>query len=284
MKKEEASKIIQRQLSAIDDLRKLTVSSPEFSKWRRDTEVAIENIFPGKGRHLRDFRDIKPYLLFTYPSTTPAERHQAYLDGLERYAALLKSLLDEIRDFWPSESEANPIVAPSASAEQSSGAVPAASPSVVERLKNHWFGSAIILAAVVAGATWSIEYYLYVAPRDYTIQALRADNEQLRQQLSKVPISKPTDPILPPAWLHHNIATPFLGQQASITATSIDRSANRAAFRLVLPNQTIEPTVQFGHAFEFEYAGSSYVLHILQFSSSPAEPAQVQVSIGRVQP
>lgn len=94
-----AIEILTRQRDAIDQLKKLVSGSPEFTKWQRDTEVAIQRIFGETSRHFKDFSGISYSLSFFSNSTPDYEFHNAYLRGLERARAILASLMDEIAEY-----------------------------------------------------------------------------------------------------------------------------------------------------------------------------------------
>lgn len=83
------------------------VNSPEFGKWRRDTRVAIKHIF-GDEEHVEEFSgvDFSPIVI----SATPERRRSRYLSGLRLATALLESMIDEIREYWPDDGQAIPPV------------------------------------------------------------------------------------------------------------------------------------------------------------------------------
>ncbi|MFK4872209.1 hypothetical protein [Novosphingobium sp. ZW T3_23] len=45
MEKEQSITIVQRQRAATTALLGVSASSPDFTKWKRDTEIAIERMF-----------------------------------------------------------------------------------------------------------------------------------------------------------------------------------------------------------------------------------------------
>jgi len=100
LSKEEAFAKLQRQLDQIEDLMRKPSSSPEFTKWHRDTEVAIERIFGQETRHLADFNDISYNLMVFSPDTPDYHFEQAYRDGLELARSVLHSFIDEVREYW----------------------------------------------------------------------------------------------------------------------------------------------------------------------------------------
>lgn len=104
MTKEDALAKLESQLKEAEELKQKRRDSPEFKKWRRDTEVAIERIFGEDTRHLSDFRGVTYHLSVVFPENVPERRfQQAYVDGLARAQAVLKSFVDEIKEYGYSE-------------------------------------------------------------------------------------------------------------------------------------------------------------------------------------
>ncbi len=68
--KDKAIAELQQQIGEIQTLKSKPNFSPEFKKWHRDTEVAIENIFGQGARHVKDFNDVS-YSLMMISSGTP---------------------------------------------------------------------------------------------------------------------------------------------------------------------------------------------------------------------
>jgi len=100
-----AIEILQRQRDVAKSLLSKQSGSPEFAKWRRDTEVAIERIFGRDSRNIADFNDVR-YTLMAFSSGTPEYRfHEAYQRGLTRADAILASMVDEIREYESPEVE-----------------------------------------------------------------------------------------------------------------------------------------------------------------------------------
>ena len=99
MKKQQSIDILARQREAATSLRSGNSSSPQFTKWYRDTEIAIERIFGAQSRNLTDFQHVS-FSLSVYTSlTTDADIHQAFVRGLENAAAVLSSMIDEIEEY-----------------------------------------------------------------------------------------------------------------------------------------------------------------------------------------
>lgn len=99
MKRSQAIEILGRQRDATQGLAKADSSGPEFKKWQRDTEVAIEKIFGSQSRNLTDFKDVR-YMLGAFSTSTPDSAFtEAYRRGLRNAAAVLSSMIDEIEEF-----------------------------------------------------------------------------------------------------------------------------------------------------------------------------------------
>jgi hypothetical protein len=96
MESKRAIPIIQSRLIAIDDLLEKKRGSPDFTKWKRDTEVALEHIFGPESRHKTDFTRVR-YSLGAFSTRTPDSRFQeAYTQGLQNAKAILSSIIEEI--------------------------------------------------------------------------------------------------------------------------------------------------------------------------------------------
>jgi hypothetical protein len=102
MTKEEKIADLQRCVNGMDSLSGLTLESPEFIKWKRDTEVTIEHCFPEGTRHINEFRNIsfssnrmRPYgriLARGYAASV----QRAFVTGLEQARAVLRSMIEEL--------------------------------------------------------------------------------------------------------------------------------------------------------------------------------------------
>jgi|JI7StandDraft_1071085.scaffolds.fasta_scaffold16069_2 hypothetical protein len=99
MKKQQSISILQRQRAGSEQLATVNWSSPEFTRWHRDTEIAIERIFGTSSRNLEDFRSVG-YSLGVFTSSTPdSDFREAYLRGLKRAGAVLDSMINEIEEY-----------------------------------------------------------------------------------------------------------------------------------------------------------------------------------------
>lgn len=97
-----AIEILERQRMEAGPLKRLERGSPEFKKWKRDTEIAIEHIFSTDSRNSGDFKKIS-YSLSAFvigPNGTPdSDFQRAYVRGLEHADAILASMIDEILEY-----------------------------------------------------------------------------------------------------------------------------------------------------------------------------------------
>jgi len=97
MTDEQCLALLQRQIEAARTVRDRPRFSPEFSKWRRDTAVAIERIFGHGTRHASDFGALQ-YTRQINSFTTKEILEAAFLEDLEHAAAIMSSMMDEIRE------------------------------------------------------------------------------------------------------------------------------------------------------------------------------------------
>ncbi len=103
MKEKDAIQRLDRQLGLIRELEGKSMDSPEFQKWKRDTDVAIKKIFTEQRHHL-EFISIA---YFRKPSWSDARvgitHTNAYSEGLQKAHVLLQSFIDEIKEYWSDE-------------------------------------------------------------------------------------------------------------------------------------------------------------------------------------
>lgn len=93
-KKAEAMRRLQVALEKIPDLKNLESDFPEFRKWRRNTRLAIENVFGVGSDHVKEFTDISDW-----------EFQLDYVSALDRATALLESMSEEIWKYWEDENQ-----------------------------------------------------------------------------------------------------------------------------------------------------------------------------------
>jgi hypothetical protein len=111
VKKERALDKLQRQIDDIRIPRAIRRFGASFTKWHRDTEVVIREVFDGDQKHIDDFNSINygsddASLDFASPETEIEKRLQRkYEEGLEHAESILRSFMDEIKEFWDEEGD-----------------------------------------------------------------------------------------------------------------------------------------------------------------------------------
>jgi pyrimidine deaminase RibD-like protein len=108
--KRRAKGLLQKSIDGIEALKKGHYGSDEFTKWRRNTEITIENIFPEGTRHLNDYKSISysppavPILVYRDGTSSGQLNPQPYYEnGLNKAKAILESMVEEIETYWPDE-------------------------------------------------------------------------------------------------------------------------------------------------------------------------------------
>lgn len=106
--KAQAIEKLQRQLADVDTLLRLRHGSPEFNHWRRNTEIAIENIFGQDTRHIKDFTSLRYSLSAISISTPDSSFQEAYQRGLANAQQVLRSMIEEITEYWSETTTSEP--------------------------------------------------------------------------------------------------------------------------------------------------------------------------------
>ena len=103
--KSKAIERLQKVLDEIPELKNLPSGSTQFKQWRRNTRVAITNTFENDS-HLTDFDKIRFSLSAYVLGSTPDSAFQrAYVNGLESAESVLKSMIEEINEYWEDEDQ-----------------------------------------------------------------------------------------------------------------------------------------------------------------------------------
>lgn len=99
MNSQQSINILKRQADTARQLTQVPSGSPEFTCWKRDTEVAIEKIFGRESRNLADFQAVR-YTLSMWISGMPdSDFQKAYCRGLGEAIAVLGSMVHEIEEY-----------------------------------------------------------------------------------------------------------------------------------------------------------------------------------------
>jgi len=105
METEKAKHLLLQKIAESHLPHEVTAASPEFQKWKRDTEIAIERIFGPSTRHPEDFKSIS-FSPGAYWSGMPDDADQERCQhGLELARVTLESMIDEIREYGLEGSE-----------------------------------------------------------------------------------------------------------------------------------------------------------------------------------
>lgn len=93
---------LRKALGKISELEQQSADSPDFKRWQRDTEIAIERSFGDKSRHIDDFRGIywSDSTMTMRGYDRRSDDREAYLKGLASATALLQSMIDEVEEYW----------------------------------------------------------------------------------------------------------------------------------------------------------------------------------------
>jgi hypothetical protein len=105
--KSRAIKILKGLKEQIPSLRILKIGTQEFIEWRRNTKVAISNIFNDEPKRLSEINRIRFPKPIKDRISEDSYTHitSLYHEGLDRAEATLQSMINEIEDFWEEEGE-----------------------------------------------------------------------------------------------------------------------------------------------------------------------------------
>ena len=116
--KAKAIERLRKVLSSVPELKKLPSDSPEFKGWHRKAQVALRNTFGENSSQLNEFNKISftpkrkrgtvsslspDFQVDFTPLPNPTS---AYMNGLDSAAALLKSIIEEVEEYWEDEKQA----------------------------------------------------------------------------------------------------------------------------------------------------------------------------------
>ncbi len=102
---------LKKALDAIPELKQGPSGSPDFKKWYRNTEVAIENTFGAKSRNIKDFQAVRFVLAIATTNTSSSEFERAYARGLDTASSVLQSMIEEVEEYWKDDASAEPDTA-----------------------------------------------------------------------------------------------------------------------------------------------------------------------------
>ena len=103
--KSKAIERLQKVLDEIPELKNLPRESPQFKQWQRNTRVAITNTFGNDSPNITDFDEIHFSLSMFFGNTPDSAFQRAYVNGLESAESVLKSMIEEINEYWEDEDQ-----------------------------------------------------------------------------------------------------------------------------------------------------------------------------------
>ena len=103
--KDKAIARLRSVLDVIPELKHLPGGSRKFKKWRRDTRLAVSNVFGDDPRYVNEFATIQYSRDESLAGIPLVEYGRDYDQGLESAGALLESMIDEIRDYWEEDEQ-----------------------------------------------------------------------------------------------------------------------------------------------------------------------------------
>ncbi|MCY4448663.1 MAG: nucleotide-binding protein [Chloroflexi bacterium] len=86
--------------NTIEELLHLPRFSPEYERWRRNTSIAIANTFRDEPHYTEEFNRIEYTSKVAYFGMPDQIDQRAYEEGLGFAAAMLDSMIDEIKEYW----------------------------------------------------------------------------------------------------------------------------------------------------------------------------------------
>jgi len=109
MKKEDAIEKLTHQLKTIDNFTSLRFS-PDFYQWQMDTEIAIKRIFSNNNEYLIYFKEINFKATYAPEGDYYNRTEGISEDGLQKYRAILQSMIKEIQDYGEENNISQPAI------------------------------------------------------------------------------------------------------------------------------------------------------------------------------
>lgn len=101
---------LQAQIDKIREVKATRRFGATSTKWRRDTEVVIRQVFSGDEKHIRDFTGItygNQDLPYVSDTAEEARFQRVYEEGLEHAESIITSFIDEIKRYWKDDGPAS---------------------------------------------------------------------------------------------------------------------------------------------------------------------------------
>ena len=101
--KTESLERLQNALDAIPELKNRHRRSREFVKWRRDTEIAIRNIFGELSDEVDEFPGKNDFEYISLGEASEQRSQEYYVEKLEEVTPLLESMREQVSEYWKEE-------------------------------------------------------------------------------------------------------------------------------------------------------------------------------------
>lgn len=100
MNKKDAISKIQQLIKEITRVKATAILGASFSKWRRDTIVALSHIFQENPHPAKEFREVVDQIEYIMKSTRSNNKDLEYTKALEKAEVFLDSCIREIDEYW----------------------------------------------------------------------------------------------------------------------------------------------------------------------------------------
>ena len=107
LSKSDALRRIRRALDEIPTLKEVKSRPPEFQKWQRNTQTALQYTFGNGSSQVEEFADVR-YSPIVWDADTSVEPY--YQSGLDSAGALLESMIEEIQEYWTDDEQDSPSI------------------------------------------------------------------------------------------------------------------------------------------------------------------------------
>ena len=105
MNKKDAISKIEQLIKEIRKVKATAILGATFSKWRRDTIVALSHIFQGNPRPAEDFKEVVDHIEYLMKSNRSDKTYLEYSKALEKAEVFLQSCIREIDEYWSDKDE-----------------------------------------------------------------------------------------------------------------------------------------------------------------------------------
>ena len=153
--------------------------------------------------------------------------------------------------------------------------------ALLDKLRNHWLGSLVVLGATCASVTWIVATEVLVKPRDFTTQQQEKIIADLRMEVSRRLGGTPgshTATVLAPTWVAEDQPLLVLDDQVQVKVSHAQSFLRSASVSLELPSETLDwPSLGLGETKTFAYRGRKDFFRIVEVQDGRASVAIAKV-------